>query len=335
MSFASARTSPALARTDTSLLSAVVTEVGRSFLGNREAVELSLSALLAGGHLLLEDVPGVGKTTLAGALAHALGLEFRRVQFTADLLPFDLLGGSVPKEEIGRFEFRPGPIFTDLLLADEINRAPPRTQSGLLQAMQERQVSIEDRTFDLSPAFAVIATQNPLDHHGTHPLPDSQLDRFLLRLRLGYPDPETERRILLPSSASPAPVGRESAAPVPLPGVSPLSRDGWLRLRGAVDGVHLEPALLDFVMELLAFTRTDPRIRLGVSPRGGIALLRGARARALVQGRDFVVPEDLDALLRPCLGHRLVPFGREDGWGRTEEVERLLDEFLERHPLPL
>ena len=255
---------------DTRVLDRLVEQVGAVFRGKRETVRLAVAALLAGGHILFEDVPGVGKTTLARALAAALGLQFRRIQFTSDLLPSDVLGVSIYNPRAQEFETRPGPIFTQVLLADEINRAPPRTQSGLLEAMQEGRVTLEDRTRDLPRPFLVLATQNPLEQHGTYPLPESQLDRFLMRLTVGYPDAEAEREILLGASTEDA---VEKMEPV-------LTPAGVLALQARVEGVRADPSLVDYLMELVRATRSDARLRAGVSTRGAMALFRAAHDEA-------------------------------------------------------
>ena len=285
---------------DLTILDRIVDQVEVVFHGKREVVRLSVAALLARGHILFEDVPGVGKTTLAHALARALGLTFRRVQFTSDLLPSDVLGVSLFNPKTSEFETRPGPIFTNILLSDEINRAPPRTQSGLLQAMQEGRVTIDDKTFELPSPFLVLATQNPLEHHGTYPLPESQLDRFLLRLTIGYPGEDAERRILMESSEFDRLL--DQVEPV-------LTAEQVLLLQAQVDQVHVEPTLVDYLMEVVRRTRTDPHFQVGVSPRGAIALFRAARAFALVSGRTYLVPDDVLSLAVPCLAHRLLPMG--------------------------
>jgi MoxR-like ATPase len=299
---------------------ALVDAVAGVLRGPRRTVELALAGVLARGHLLLEDVPGVGKTTLARALAAALGLQFRRIQFTADLLPSDILGVSVYDPRTGAFETRPGPIFAQLLLADEINRAPPRTQSALLEAMQEGKVTIDDRTLPLPQPFLVLATQNPLEHHGTYPLPESQLDRFLLRLRLGYPEAEAERELVAALRPGDDPVER----------MRPLLGPGGLAaLQAAVDAVHVDPSVLDYLLAVVRATRSDPRLRLGASTRAAIALHHAARALAWVQGRTYVLPDDVRALLGPALGHRLLPADP------TLDVELVLDELADAVPVPL
>jgi len=285
---------------DLALLDRLIDGVETVFHGKREVVGLAAAALLARGHVLFEDIPGVGKTTLARALAASLGLDFRRVQFTSDLLPSDLLGVSIYNPRTGEFETRPGPLFTNVVLADEINRAPPRTQSGLLEAMQEGRVTIEDRTYDLPHPFMVMATQNPLEQHGTYPLPESQLDRFLLRITIGYPDAQEERSILLESRGMTDAVERLD------PVLTPVQVEA---LQARVEDVRAEPSVVDYLMAIVQATRQDSRLRMGVSPRGGIALFRAARAYALVQGRTYVVPDDVRRLVGPCLAHRLLPAG--------------------------
>ncbi len=277
-------------------LDAAIAQVNTLVLGKAREVQLAFTALLAGGHLLVEDLPGLGKTTLARALAATLGLGFQRMQFTADLLPSDILGVSVYDQGERGFRFHPGPLFTQLLLADEINRAPPRTQSALLEAMAEQQVSIDGVSHRLPAPFFVIATQNPVDLSGTFPLPDSQLDRFLLRLSMGYPDAAAERAML---------AGRDRRAMIDE--TTPhLGADAVLALQKAVDGVHASEALLDYVQRLLVESRRHAGVRVGLSPRAGLALLRGARARALLLGRAHVLPDDVQALFAPVAAHRLV-----------------------------
>ena len=309
------------------LLEQLVDEVEVVFHGKRNVVRLALAALLARGHILFEDVPGVGKTTLAHALARSLGLTFRRIQFTSDLLPSDVLGVSLFNPKTSEFETRPGPIFTNVLLADEINRAPPRTQSGLLQAMQEGQVTIDDQTIQLPAPFLVLATQNPLEHHGTYPLPESQLDRFLMRLTIGYPGEEAERRILNESSQLEEMLERIRSV---------LPPTQILELQAMVDEVRADPTLVDFLMEIVARTRVEPRLQIGVSPRGAVALFRASRAYALVQGRSYLVPDDILTLTVPCLAHRLLPVGTAASTAEAhQESAILLEEIIREVPVPV
>ncbi len=280
-------------------LQAALAQVNTLVLGKPQEVRLAFVALLSDGHLLIEDLPGLGKTTLAHALAATLGLGFQRVQFTSDLLPSDIVGVSVYDAQARRFEFHPGPVFAHVLLADEINRAPPRTQSALLEAMAEHQVTVDGTTHPLPEPFFVIATQNPVDLSGTYPLPDSQLDRFLLRLALGYPNEAAERALLAGADR------RDLIAQAP----PLLGADDVVALRAAVAGVHASDALLDYVQALLQRSRTHPGVRVGLSPRAGIALLRAARAYALVLGRGHALPEDVQALFGAVAAHRLVPDG--------------------------
>ncbi|HEX2204557.1 MAG TPA: MoxR family ATPase [Longimicrobium sp.] len=312
---------------DLALLDRLIDQVEIVFRGKRETVRLSLAALLARGHLLFEDVPGTGKTTLARALTAALGLEFRRVQFTSDLLPSDVLGVSVYNPRTHEFETRPGPVFTNVVLADEINRAPPRTQSGLLEAMQEGRVTIDERSYDLPRPFLVMATQNPLEQHGTYPLPESQLDRFLMRLSIGYPDADEERSVLLQSVGVDDPV--ERIRPV-------LDAARVLTLQERVERVHAEPALVDYLMAVVQATRTEPRLRAGASTRAAIGLFRAARGYALVDGRDFLVPDDVRRLVVPVLAHRLLPAGASASTGEAyDESVALLEEIVAALPVPV
>ncbi|MFC5594822.1 AAA family ATPase [Lysobacter niastensis] len=271
-------------------------QVNGLVLGKPHEVRLAFVALLSGGHLLIEDLPGLGKTTLAHALAATLGLEFQRVQFTSDLLPADVVGVSVFDPQTRRFEFHPGPVFTQVLLADEINRAPPRTQSALLEAMAEHQVTVDGTTHALPDPFFVIATQNPVDLSGTYPLPDSQLDRFQLRLTLGYPGDAAERDLLASGDRRDLIVQT-----MPL-----LGSEDVIAARQAVNAVHASDALIAYVQALLARSRRHPGVRVGLSPRAGLSLLRAARAYALLLGRSHVLPEDVQALFAPVAAHRLV-----------------------------
>ncbi|WP_018174236.1 MULTISPECIES: MoxR family ATPase [unclassified Thioalkalivibrio] len=284
-------------------------------LGKPDRVRLALTCLLANGHLLIEDQPGVGKTTLAHALAAAMNLDYRRVQFTSDLLPGDVLGVSVFEQSSSEFRFHPGPIFTQVLLADEINRAPPKTQSALLEAMEERQASVEGATRPLPEPFFVIATQNPEEQVGTHPLPESQMDRFLMRIELGYPDVRAERALLERGGGAAAPV----AHPAPSAIVTPEDLQGW---QSRINQVHAEPVVLDYLQDLIQASRDRARFAHGLSPRAGLGLLRAARAHAFLDGRDYVTPDDLADVLPAVSGHRIR--AREpDTPART--VERLLE----------
>ncbi len=288
-------------------------QISTIIVGKRPQIEDCIACLLAGGHLLIEDVPGVGKTTLAHALAVSLGLEFRRVQFTADLMPSDLSGVAVYERGQEAFVFHPGPVFTQVLLADEINRAGPKTQSALLEAMEEQQVSVEGETRALPHPFFVIATQNPSDQLGTYPLPESQLDRFLMCLTLGYPDRASERALL--SGADRRDALRE---------LKPLMNAAELiDAQQAVLRVHVSDALLDYLQALIGETRNGRWFVEGLSPRAGIALLRVARARALLDSRDYVAPDDLQAVLPQTIAHRLQPVAGA-GRGRREQVAAML-----------
>jgi MoxR-like ATPase len=312
---------------DLRLLDDLIAQVETVFRGKRETVRLSLAALLARGHLLFEDIPGTGKTTLARALTAALGLDFRRIQFTSDLLPSDVLGVSLYNPRTHEFETRPGPIFTNVVLGDEINRAPPRTQSGLLEAMQEGRVTIDERSYDLPRPFLVMATQNPLEQHGTYPLPESQLDRFMMRLSIGYPDHDEERNVILQSAGAGDPVARIR------PVLDPAS---VIALQDRVDLVHADGSIVDYLMAVVQATRTEPRVRAGASTRGAIALLRAARGYALVDGREFLVPDDVRRLVVPTLAHRLLPAGASSATGEAyDEAVSIVEDILSRIPMPV
>lgn len=273
----------------------VLEAIGQIILGKERQVRLTAACLLARGHLLIEDLPGVGKTTLAHALAKAIGLDFQRIQFTSDLLPADILGVSVFDRESGAFKFHPGPVFSQVVLADEVNRATPKAQSALLEAMEEHQVTIEGSTRKLPEPFFVIATQNPSHQVGTFPLPESQLDRFLMRIQLGYPDAAAERALLSGSERRDMIEGLKPA----------IDPQGLTELQRRVREVHAAPALLDYVQALLAHTRRSADFVTGLSPRAGLSLLNAARAWAFMDGRSAVLPEDLQAVLPPVAGHRL------------------------------
>lgn len=308
-------------------ITALVEMVETVFHGKRDVVRLSVAALLARGHILFEDIPGVGKTTLARALAATSGLNFRRVQFTSDLLPSDVLGVSIYNPQTATFETRTGPIFTNIVVADEINRAPPRTQGGLLEAMQEGRVTIDERTHELPRPFLVMATQNPLEHHGTYPLPESQLDRFLMRLTIGYPDIDAERRILLESVGTEDPVDSLDAV---------LTPGEILALQSRVEDVHADPALVDYLMSIVRATREDARLRMGASPRSSVGLFRAARAFAIVNGRDYLIPDDIQRMIVPCLAHRLLPASASASTAEAhDDAAAMLDGILSDIPVPV
>ncbi len=294
-----------------------------SLRGKEEVVRLSLVCLLARGHLLIEDVPGVGKTTLAHALARAAGANFHRLQFTSDMLPSDVLGVTIYNAHSEAFEFKPGPVFTNFLLADEINRTTPKTQSALLEAMNEAQVTIESVTHVLPKPFMVVATQNPVEHHGTYPLPESQLDRFLMRLRIGYPDPGSEREIVRQV---------ESVAP---PAEPALTTEDILGLQAATPKVIVESSLVDYMLAIVEKTRTHESLSLGVSPRGSQALFRAVQALALVEGRDYAIPDDIKRLAVPVFAHRVVVNTRTLAQRRTGMADRIIEEILSQVEVPL
>jgi MoxR-like ATPase len=301
--------------------------VERVIKGKADAVRLSIVTLLAGGHLLVEDVPGVGKTTLAQALARAIDCTFQRIQFTSDLLPSDVIGLSIFNERTGEFEFRHGPVFANIVLADEINRTTPKTQSALLEAMAEGHVTVEGHTYRLRAPFMVVATQNPVEHHGTYPLPESQVDRFMLRLRIGYPAFDVEKEIL-----------RERERGDPLEMVRPvMSGEDVVELQRAVNTVSVDEALVDYLMRVVAATRDSETLDLGVSPRGTLALFRAAQALALTEGRDYCLPDDIKRLILPVFAHRLVVNSRFSSslHRRSEEAEEVLREIMKTVSVPL
>ncbi|MDX6696584.1 MAG: MoxR-like ATPase [Blastocatellia bacterium] len=294
--------------------------------GKAEAVRLSIVTLIAGGHLLVEDVPGVGKTTLAQALARALDCSFQRIQFTSDLLPSDVIGLSVYNQQTSVFDWKPGPVFANVVLADEINRTTPKTQSALLEAMAEGHVTVEGTTHQLPQPFIVIATQNPIEHHGTYPLPESQLDRFMLRLRIGYPGAEDEKQIL-----------RDREHAEPLDELRAVMTGADIRdLQRSVSEVTIDDALVDYLMRIVAATRDSEMLDLGVSPRGSLALFRAAQALALTESRSYCVPDDIKRLVLPIFAHRLVVSSRfSSSLRRSEEAEAALREILKTVSVPL
>jgi MoxR-like ATPase len=302
---------------------AVLDEVEKAIVGKRDALELVLLGVLADGHVLIEDFPGLAKTLMARAFAQVASIGFTRVQFTPDLMPSDVTGASIYNQREGDFEFRPGPIFTNLLLADEINRAPPKTQAALLEAMQERQVTIEGTTHLLAPPFLVLATQNPIEYEGTYPLPEAQLDRFLLRIGVGYPEREQEWEVLARR------LERRSDELVLEPVVS---RDELLEMQRAVEDVHVAPSVGHYMVDLVGATRTASGVQVGASPRGSLALLKLSRCRAAVRGRTFVTPDDVKAVAVPVLAHRLAL--RPELWVQRLRPDDIVLELLDRVPTP-
>jgi len=294
--------------------------------GNDEVVRLALVAVLARGHLLIEGVPGVGKTTLAHALARALDCHFQRVQFTSDMLPSDVLGISIYSPEEQQFEFKAGPVFTNILLADEVNRTTPKTQSALLEAMSEGQVTIDGHSHPLPQPFLVVATQNPLEHHGTYPLPESQLDRFLLRVRMGYPQMASEREIL-----------RSEAGAARLDQVKPVASGAdVIAMQDEVTGVKVDDSLVDYALEIVRKTRESEALSLGVSPRGALMLYRAAQSMAYLDGRSYCTPSDLKSLAIPAFSHRVVVNVRyTSSLKKSEQAETILGHILDSVPVPL
>ncbi len=304
---------------DLDLIASLEKNVARCIVGKPEVVRLAVIGLLARGHLLIEDVPGVGKTTLAAALARSISGRFARIQFTADMLPSDVIGVSVWDVARGEFSFKPGPLFANVVLADEINRTAPKTQSSLLEAMNEAQVSLDHTTHALPAPFMVLATQNPREYEGTYPLPESQLDRFLLRVRIGYPGAEDEKAILRGAAASP-----DTLAPA-------LGLEEVRRLQTLADTVRVADLVLDYVMALVSATRDSRRLVLGVSPRGARALVAAARAGALTEGRDYVVPDDVKRFAVSALAHRVIPRALDAG---AVDVESVVRAIVEDVPVP-
>ncbi len=294
--------------------------------GKPEAVRLAIVTLIAGGHLLIEDVPGVGKTTLAHALSRALDCSFQRIQFTSDLLPSDVIGLSVYNQQRGVFEWKPGPVFANVVLADEINRTTPKTQSALLEAMAERHVTVEGITHPLAAPFIVLATQNPIEHHGTYPLPESQLDRFMLRLRIGYPAKHDEKQIL-----------RDREYSDPLDELVPvMTADEVVELQRSVAEVSVDDALVEYLMRIVAATRDSEMLDLGASPRGTLALFRAAQALALTEERSYCIPDDIKRLVLPIFAHRILVSSRfSSSLRRSEEAEAVLQEIMKTVSVPL
>ncbi|MGW4243036.1 AAA family ATPase [Nocardia sp. NPDC004722] len=302
---------------------AVLREVARVVVGKRDEMQLIMIAVLSGGHILIEDLPGLGKTLIARSFASALGLNFTRVQFTPDLLPADLIGSTIYDMHSGRFSFRRGPVFTNMLLADEVNRTPPKTQAALLEAMAEGQVSIDGETFPLPQPFIVFATDNPIEYEGTYPLPEAQLDRFAMQLRLGYLSENDEMNMIrrrLERGSQPAQIAQV------------VDADGLLEMRQSVEYVTVHPDVVGYVVSLAAATRGHPQVEVGASPRAELDLVQMARARALLNNRDFVVPEDVKALAIPAMAHRITL--RPEMWVRRIRGEDVIAELLRRLPVP-
>ncbi|MBF6179213.1 AAA family ATPase [Nocardia otitidiscaviarum] len=302
---------------------AVLRELSRVVVGKREELQLIMIAVLSGGHVLIEDLPGLGKTLIARSFAAALGLNFTRVQFTPDLLPADLIGSTIYDMHSGRFSFRRGPVFTNMLLADEVNRTPPKTQAALLEAMAEGQVSIDGETFPLPQPFVVMATDNPIEYEGTYPLPEAQLDRFAMQLRLGYLSEQDETQMIrrrLERGSAPAQVGQV------------VDAEGLLEMRQSVEFVSVHPDVVGYVVSLASATRGHPQVEVGASPRAELDLVQMSRARALLNGRDFVVPEDVKALAIPAMAHRITL--RPEMWVRRIRGEDVIAELLRRLPVP-
>ena len=301
----------------------ILDAVGTVIVGNREPLGLVLAGILAGGNVLLEDLPGLGKTLTARSFAQVLGIGFRRLQFTPDLLPADVTGSFLYDQRNHEFEFRPGPIFTNLLLADEINRTPPKTQSALLEAMQEKQVSVEGTTFPLEPPFHVLATANPIEYEGTYPLPEAQLDRFLLRVSFGYPTQAEEQEVLVRRMAR----RREEAELEPIADARTL-----LAMQAATEDIMVEDSISAYIVALTAATRDHPHVLVGASPRGSLALMLLARARAALAGRGYVIPEDVKAVAKPALAHRMTL--KPEVWLRRIDPGSVIDSVLDATPAP-
>jgi len=302
----------------------ILNEVGKAIVGKREVLKLMLATILADGHILIEDLPGLAKTLMAKSFASALGVKFKRVQFTPDLLPSDILGVSVFNQKTLEFEFKKGPVFTNILLADEVNRAPPKTQSALLEAMQERQVTIEGKTYQLEKPFVVIATQNPIEQEGTYPLPEAQLDRFLVRLRVGYPTKEEELEILkrrIERKKEEVDINQVTSA------------EEVVEMQRAVEDVYVSDAVLEYITEIVRATRENKKeIEVGASPRGSLALLKLSRAYAALEGRDYVIPDDVKKVTIPALSHRLIL--KRELWYTRVSQEMVMERMLEKIPVP-
>ena len=319
-------TDPAMVSSASGRLSELRRSIAQVVKGKDDVIRMALTALLARGHLLIEDVPGVGKTTLAQALARSFHCSFQRIQFTSDMLPSDVIGVSVYNPANQEFEFKPGPIFANIIVADEINRTTPKTQSALLEAMNESQITVDNHTHPLPNPFLVLATQNPIEHHGTYPLPESQLDRFLMRIRMGYPSRESEKEIL-----------RNNAGGSALDKIVPLMDAADVaRMQLAVSRVKVDDSLLDYSLEIVERSRTTEQLSLGVSPRGAVMLYRAAQARAFLEGRDYCLPDDFKQLIVPVFAHRVVVSSKYVSvQKKSEQAETILREFIDTTRVPL
>jgi len=307
-------------------IQALEKNIARAIFGKQEVVRLAIAGLLARGHLLIEDVPGIGKTTLARAIAKSIDCTFQRIQFTNDLLPTDIIGVTIYNQHTHEFEFKAGPIFANIILADEINRTTPKTQSCLLEAMNDLQISVDGVTYRLPEPFLVLATQNPVEFHGTYPLPESQLDRFLLKVKMGYPPAEDEKGMIVGQRVTP-----------PVSELEPVvhSKDVCAMQNMTLE-VKVEPALVDYLMAIVEATRNSPAVELGVSPRGAMSFYKAAQANAFVNARDYCIPDDIKDLAIPCLSHRIIPATSLDVESTRSEIgERAINEILERIPVPL
>ncbi len=307
-------------------ISSLQENVEKTIRGKSDVIRLAIITLLARGHLLIEDVPGVGKTTLAHSLARSLNCSFRRIQFTSDMLPSDILGVSIYNPARQDFEFKPGPVFSHVILADEINRTPPKTQSSLLEAMNESQVSLDRKTYPLPRPFIVMATQNPLEYQGTFPLPESQLDRFMMRIRIGYPDMEDEREILKTQELN---SHVDDLAPV-------LSAEEVIHLQEMTEAVEIDESLVDYILKIVRATREAGSLILGVSPRGSLFLMKASKAMAITQGRGYCIPDDIKRMTVPVLAHRVAVNSQFDVFGQqSEEAGKIIQDIVEHLPVPL
>ena len=319
---------PTGASSSASRLADLQRSIGRVVKGKEEVIRMALTTLLARGHLLVEDVPGVGKTTLAQALARSFRCSFQRIQFTSDMLPSDVIGISVFNPTSQDFEFKPGPIFANIIVADEINRTTPKTQSALLEAMNESQITVDNHTHPLPKPFLVLATQNPIEHHGTYPLPESQLDRFLMRIRMGYPARESEKEILRNGSSNGRPASEKIEAL--------MDAEDVLAMQETVAHVKVDESLLDYALEIVDRSRESEQLSLGVSPRGAVMLHRAAQARAFLEGRDYCLPDDFKQLIVPVFAHRVVVSSRYvSTQKKSEQAEAILREILDSTRVPL